>query len=108
METLIAACPPAAWVALLTVGRAEASMLIASTTAAAAHSRSGTTDREPVRADAVGRVALFCVATRSLPALFVAPIAAWWASCAPVSVLRPLFAPCLGLIAVILLLRLCT
>ena len=78
METPIAAYPPAAWVALLAVGRAEASMRIASTTAAAAHSRAGKTDRELVRADALGGIALFCVATLSLAALFVAPIAARW------------------------------
>jgi hypothetical protein len=68
VETLIAACPPVAWVALLTVGRAEASMLIASTTAAAAHSRAGTTDRElVVGADAPGGIALFCVAPPRFP-----------------------------------------
>lgn len=56
-------------------------------------------------ADALGDVALFCVATLSLPALFVAPIAALWSSRAPVSLLRRLFALCLGVIAVRLLLR---
>jgi uncharacterized protein len=57
-------------------------------------------------ADAVGDVALFCVATLSLPALFVAPIAAHWSSRAPVVLLRRLFALCLAAIAVRLLLRL--
>lgn len=56
-------------------------------------------------ADALGDVALFCVATLSLPALFVAPIAARWSSRAPVSLLRRLFAFCLAVIAVRLLLR---
>ncbi len=56
-------------------------------------------------ADALGDVALFCVATLSLPALFVAPIAARWSSRAPVSLLRRLFALFLGVIAVRLLLR---
>lgn len=56
-------------------------------------------------ADALGDVALFCVATLSLPALFVAPIAARWSSRAPVSLLRRLFALCLAVIAVRLLLR---
>lgn len=55
--------------------------------------------------DALGDVALFCVATLSLPALFVAPIAARWSSRAPVSILRRLFAFCLAVIAVRLLLR---
>lgn len=57
-------------------------------------------------ADAVGDVALFCVATLSLPALFVAPVAARWSSRAPVVLLRRLFALCLAGIAVRLLLRL--
>lgn len=109
METLIAAYPPVAWAALLTVGRAEASILIASTTAAAAHSRAGTADRElVVGADAPGGIALFCVATPSFPALLVAPIAARWSSRAPVSVLRRLFAPRPGVIAARLLLIQCT
>jgi len=56
-------------------------------------------------ADALGDVALFCVATLSLPALFVAPLAARWSGRAPVSLLRRLFALCLTLIAVRLLLR---
>jgi uncharacterized membrane protein YfcA len=55
--------------------------------------------------DALGDVALFCVATLSLPALFVAPIAARWSARAPVSLLRRLFALCLAVIAVRLLLR---
>ncbi|HEV7547998.1 MAG TPA: TSUP family transporter [Reyranella sp.] len=38
--------------------------------------------------DALGDVALFCVAALSLPALFVAPVAARWSVRAPVSVLR--------------------
>jgi uncharacterized membrane protein YfcA len=56
-------------------------------------------------ADALGDVALFCVAALSLPALFVAPVAARWSARAPVSVLRRLFALCLAAIAVRLLLR---
>ena len=56
-------------------------------------------------ADALGDVALFCVATLSLPALFVAPLAARWSARAPVSLLRRLFALCLAVIAVRLLLR---
>jgi uncharacterized membrane protein YfcA len=56
--------------------------------------------------DALGDVALFCVAALSLPALFVAPLAARWSARAPVSVLRRLFALCLAVIAVRLLLRL--
>ena len=56
-------------------------------------------------ADALGDVALFCVATLSLPALFVAPVAARWSARAPVSLLRRLFALCLAVIAVRLLLR---
>lgn len=55
--------------------------------------------------DALGDVALFCVATLSLPALFVAPVAARWSASAPVALLRHLFALCLAVIAVRLLLR---
>ena len=55
--------------------------------------------------DALGDVALFCVAALSLPALFVAPVAARWSSRAPVSLLRRLFALCLAAIALRLLLR---
>ena len=57
-------------------------------------------------ADSVGEVAVFCVAALSLPALFVAPIAAHWSAHAPVVVLRRLFAFCLAAIAVRILLRL--
>jgi uncharacterized membrane protein YfcA len=62
----------------------------------------GTPDRT---VDALGDVALFCVAALSLPALFVAPVAARWSVRAPVSVLRRLFALCLAAIALRLLLR---
>jgi uncharacterized membrane protein YfcA len=55
--------------------------------------------------DALGDVALFCVAALSLPALFVAPVAARWPAPAPISVLRRLFAVCLVAIAVRLLWR---
>lgn len=55
--------------------------------------------------DTVGSVALFCVAALSLPALFVAPMAARWSARAPVVLLRRLFALCLGAIALRLLLR---
>ncbi len=57
-------------------------------------------------ADAVGEVAVFCVAALSLPALFVAPAAARWSARAPVALLRRLFALCLVAIAARLLLRL--
>ena len=63
----------------------------------------GTPDRT---VDALGDVALFCVAALSLPALFVAPVAARLGPVhAPVSVLRRLFALCLLVIALRLLLR---
>ncbi|WP_421999117.1 sulfite exporter TauE/SafE family protein [Reyranella sp.] len=55
--------------------------------------------------DAIGDVALICVAALSLPALFVAPIAVRWAMRAPVLMLRRLFAFCLVVVAVRLLLR---
>jgi uncharacterized membrane protein YfcA len=55
--------------------------------------------------DALGDVVLFCVAALSLPALFVAPVAARWSARAPVSVLRRLFALCLAAITLRLLLR---
>lgn len=57
-------------------------------------------------ADAVGCVAVFCVAALSLPALFVAPLAAHWSKHAPLALLRHLLALCLGLIALRMLLRL--
>ncbi len=56
-------------------------------------------------ADAVGDVALFCVAALSIPALFVAPIAARWSTRVPVMLLRLSFALCLGAIAVRILMR---
>ena len=56
-------------------------------------------------ADAVGDVAAFCVAALSLPALFVAPVAARWSSRVPVVLLRQAFALCLCAIAVRILLR---
>lgn len=64
-------------------------------------------DREaPGRpADAVGHVALLCVAALSLPALFVAPLAARWSTRAPVLWLQRLFALCLAVIAARLLFR---
>jgi uncharacterized membrane protein YfcA len=62
----------------------------------------GTPDRT---VDALSDVALFCVAALSLPALFVAPVAARWSVHAPVSVLRRLFALCFVVIALRLLLR---
>lgn len=55
--------------------------------------------------DAVGDVAMFCVAALSLPALFVAPFAARWSARAPLPLLRRLFALVLGLIALRLLLK---
>lgn len=55
--------------------------------------------------DAVGDVAVACVLALSLPALFVAPVAARWSARAPVVVLRRLFALCLGAVAARLLLR---
>ena len=74
-------------------------------------------------ADSVGEIALFCVAALSLPALFVAPIAAHWSALptgrrcrlvgaadwsahAPVVLLRRLFAVCLAAITVRMVLRL--
>jgi hypothetical protein len=42
--------------------------------------------------DALGDVALFCVAALSRPALFVAPLAARWSARAAISLLRRLFA----------------
>ena len=56
--------------------------------------------------DAVGDIALFCVAALSLPALFVAPVAARWSVRAPLPLLRRLFAITLAGIALRLLLRL--
>lgn len=56
-------------------------------------------------ADALGDVTLFCVAALSLPALFVAPVAARWSTRAPVVVLRRLFALCLAVIAARMLFR---
>jgi uncharacterized membrane protein YfcA len=56
-------------------------------------------------ADAVGDVALFCVAALSIPALFVAPIAARWSTRVPVMLLRLSFALCLCAIAVRILMR---
>jgi uncharacterized membrane protein YfcA len=56
-------------------------------------------------ADALGDVALFCVAALSLPALFVAPMAAQWSARVPASLLRRLFAFCLAAIAARLLFR---
>jgi uncharacterized membrane protein YfcA len=55
--------------------------------------------------DAVGDVALFCVAALSLPALFVAPVAARWSTRVPVMLLRQSFALCLCAIAVRILMR---
>jgi uncharacterized membrane protein YfcA len=55
--------------------------------------------------DAVGDVALSCLAALSMPALFVAPISARWSARAPVALLRRLFALCLAAVALRLLLR---
>jgi uncharacterized membrane protein YfcA len=55
--------------------------------------------------DAIGDVALCCVAALSLPALFVAPVAARLSTRAPVSVLRRLFALCLAAVAARMLMR---
>jgi uncharacterized membrane protein YfcA len=57
-------------------------------------------------ADSLGDVALFCVAALSLPALFVAPVAARWSASAPATLLHRLFALCLAAIAIRLLMRL--
>jgi len=62
-------------------------------------------DRPGRPGDALGDVALICVAALSLPALFVAPIAARWSTRMPVSLLRRLFALCLVVIAVRLILH---
>jgi len=56
-------------------------------------------------ADSVGDVAMFCVAALSLPALFVAPMAARWSRRVPVVLLRRAFALCLCAIAVRIVLR---
>ena len=56
-------------------------------------------------ADAVGDVALFCVAALTLPALFVAPIAARWSARVPVVLLRRSFAVCLCAIALRIMMR---
>jgi len=56
-------------------------------------------------ADSVGDVAVFCVAALSLPALFVAPMAARWSGRVPVVLLRQAFALCLCAIAVRILMR---
>lgn len=62
---------------------------------------------EPGRpADAVGHVALLCVAGLSLPALLVAPVAAAWSTRVRDVLLRRSFALCLGVIAARLLMRL--
>jgi len=53
--------------------------------------------------DAVGDVALSCLAALSLPALFVAPVAARWSAHAPIVLFRRLFALCLAAVAVRLL-----
>jgi uncharacterized membrane protein YfcA len=55
--------------------------------------------------NAVGYVALFCVAALSIPALFVAPVAARWSTRVPVMLLRQSFALCLCAIAVRILMR---
>ncbi len=49
---------------------------------------------------------MFCVAALSVPALFVAPVAAHWSAHAPLVLLRRLFVLCLIAIAVRLLVRL--
>ena len=56
-------------------------------------------------ADAVGDVALFCVAALSLPALFVAPMAARWSTRVPIMLLRQAFALCLCAIAIRIVMR---
>jgi len=56
-------------------------------------------------ADTIGDVSMFCVAALSVPALFVAPMAARWSSRVPVVLLRQAFALCLCAIAVRILLR---
>lgn len=53
--------------------------------------------------DAIGDVAFSCLAALSLPALFVAPLAARWSARAPVVLLRRLLALCLAAVAVRLL-----
>ena len=55
--------------------------------------------------DAIGDVALFCLAALSLPALFVAPVAARWSIRAPVALLRRLLALCLLAVVARLLFR---
>lgn len=55
--------------------------------------------------DAIGNVALSCTLALSLPALFVAPVAARWSIRVPVMLLRQGFALCLCTIAVRILMR---
>ena len=55
--------------------------------------------------DALGDVALFCVAALSLPALVVAPVAVRWSAGAPATLLRQSFAFCLAAVALRMLLR---
>ncbi|MFZ5783559.1 MAG: sulfite exporter TauE/SafE family protein [Pseudomonadota bacterium] len=62
-------------------------------------------DRPGRPGDALGDVALICAAALSVPALFVAPIAARWSSRVPVWLLRRLFALCLIVIAARLIWR---
>jgi uncharacterized membrane protein YfcA len=56
-------------------------------------------------ADALGDVSLVCLVALSLPALLVAPVATRWSAHAPALLLRRLFAVCLAIIALRLLLR---
>jgi uncharacterized membrane protein YfcA len=56
-------------------------------------------------ADAVGEISLVCAAALSLPALFVAPMAARWSTRVPIMLLRTGFALCLCGIAVRILMR---
>ena len=62
-------------------------------------------DRPGRPADAVGDVSLLCLTALSFPALLAAPLAARWSSRVPAGLLRRLFAACLAIIALRLLLR---
>lgn len=56
-------------------------------------------------ADAIGNVSVACLLALSVPALFLAPVAAGWSARVPAVLLRRLFALCLVVVAARLLLR---
>ena len=99
MASLFYTYPPVVWALLLaTDGAGPLFNLVVAPLSAAAFLAMGWNDSGRT-ADVLGNVALFCVAALSLPALFVAPIAARWSSRVHVMLLRRVFAVCLALIA---------